>query len=134
VPHPQCPEGSPVETYSVPSGEECKKVVSRVLRDLLRNQGFKPNQIIILSPHRLEHSSVAGLDEVDGTPLKGFPCGVEGAIQHATISGFKGLESDAVVLIDVNPEDPRSDARAQYVAASRAKHFLAVIQKVVGEP
>ena len=46
---------------------------------------------------------------------------------HATISGFKGLEADVIILVDINPNDPRCDRSALYVAASRARHRLFVL-------
>jgi DNA helicase IV len=50
-----------------------------------------------------------------------------GSLAHATISAFKGLEADVVVLLDLDPEDPRSSREARYVAATRARHRLYVI-------
>jgi hypothetical protein len=47
-------------------------------------------------------------------------------IRFSTIAGFKGLESDAVILIDGN--DLSKDASDDfYVAASRAKALLVVL-------
>ena len=43
---------------------------------------------------------------------------------------FKGLEADAVVILCEPPEEP-DDLMEQYVARSRAKHVLVVIE--VGE-
>ncbi|MEC9123745.1 MAG: hypothetical protein VX969_06315, partial [Verrucomicrobiota bacterium] len=42
---------------------------------------------------------------------------------------FKGLEADAVVILCEPPEEP-DDLMEQYVARSRAKHVLVVIEVV----
>jgi len=46
----------------------------------------------------------------------------------ATWSRFKGLEADAIVIIDKPDENPQIESRNQYVARSRAKHLLVVIE------
>lgn len=56
----------------------------------------------------------------------------DGGILHATISGFKGLESDAVILADLDPEDPRCSPADLYVTASRAKDVLHQVGKRQG--
>jgi hypothetical protein len=94
-------------------------------RDLLK-QGLKPEQIAVITPHRMEHSSLRGCDTLGGVRLSRDPADRAGAVLHATISGFKGLESDAVLLADIRPGDPRCSREARYVAASRAKHILQV--------
>ena len=53
-----------------------------------------------------------------------------GAILHTTISAFKGLESDVLILADIDPEDSRCDRNARYVAASRAKSRLYVFGRL----
>jgi hypothetical protein len=67
-----------------------------------------------------------GTSTLGGVPLTPDPTSRTGAILHATVSGFKGLESDAVLLADIRPDDPRCSRDARYVAASRAKHILQV--------
>ena len=46
----------------------------------------------------------------------------------ASWSRFKGLEADAVVIIDVPAKDPCFVEVNQYVARSRAKHLLTIIE------
>jgi superfamily I DNA/RNA helicase len=126
-PHRRSPEGSPVEFIQATSEEECRKALADVVQRLLTQEGVAPSQIAILSPHRLEHSSLAGITKLAGIPLKAAPNDDDGAIPHATISGFKGLEADVIILVDINPGDPRCDRSALYVAASRARHRLFIL-------
>jgi DNA helicase IV len=53
----------------------------------------------------------------------------QGRVLHTTIGRFKGLESDVVIMLDVDPDDPRCGRHERYVAASRAKHRLYVFTR-----
>lgn len=48
---------------------------------------------------------------------------------HTTIPTFKGLESDVMILADIDPRDERCSLNARYVAASRARLVLHVWAK-----
>jgi DNA helicase IV len=52
-------------------------------------------------------------------------------VLFSTVKSFKGLEADAVILIDSPSEEGSSffGRPDYYVACSRAKHLLAVIHK-----
>jgi hypothetical protein len=128
VPHFHCPEGTPIEIHKVQTPSECRQVVFRMISRLIKNEGFAPEQIVVLSAHRPEHSSLAGITEIDGTLLSPTLDLVPGVIRHTTIRKFKGLESEAVILIDSMQTDPLCDSSARYVAVSRAKHFLGVLE------
>ena len=110
--------------------KELQKCVTRVLREWL-DRGVDPQQITILSPRSYERSLLASIDPsrlprrlVDVT--KGETPD-DRRIQFSTIAGFKGLEADAVLLIDLDDlVDP--DTRALlYVGASRAKTLMTLI-------
>jgi len=40
---------------------------------------------------------------------------------------FKGCESDAVILLDVDPSDSRWDKTGLYSAMTRARHLLGIV-------
>src|SRR5579864_4248118 len=48
------------------------------------------------------------------------------AIRYSTIAGFKGLESDAIVVVGVDELPSESVHSLLYVAASRARALLAI--------
>ena len=52
-------------------------------------------------------------------------------ILFSTVKGFKGLEADAILLIDIPPTDEASLFKKAdyYVACSRAKHLLVVLSE-----
>ncbi|MFC1765867.1 ATP-binding domain-containing protein, partial [Planctomycetota bacterium] len=44
-----------------------------------------------------------------------------------TIKGFKGLEADAIILVDASMPNPGFTLQDAYVACSRAKHELFIV-------
>jgi superfamily I DNA/RNA helicase len=54
------------------------------------------------------------------------------AIRFTTISSFKGLESDCVILCGVREGDDKAGPRYPYVGCSRAKHVLDVVRRSDG--
>jgi hypothetical protein len=111
---------------------EHRKLVGQQIRTWI-DQGFRPQDITILSPVRRMNSVLA-----DGLPA-GTPCSlVDGplldrsthpkAAQFSTVAAFKGLESDAVLLLDA-PHLGRIDMAATvYVGMTRARAVLSVLR------
>jgi UvrD-like helicase C-terminal domain/Nuclease-related domain len=56
-----------------------------------------------------------------------------GQVHFATLQGFKGLEADAVVLCESQKGNPNSSEQHLYIAASRARHVLAVAEYTSAE-
>jgi hypothetical protein len=93
------------------------------------DSGLRPDQITVLSPRRFERSVAS---RVDRRKLPGPLVDVSAArhaddsLRFSTIARFKGLESDAIAVVDI---DDLEDARALleiYIGASRARALLAV--------
>lgn len=109
-----------------------RKLVGQQIRTWIE-QGFRPRDITILSPVRRVNSVLA-----EGLPV-GTPCSlVDGplldrstapkAVQFSTVAAFKGLESDAVLLLDA-PNLGRTDTRASlYVGMTRARAVLSILR------
>ncbi|MDP4744691.1 MAG: NERD domain-containing protein [Porticoccaceae bacterium] len=107
--------------------------VQQILRDWIKKGKLKPAQIAILCPTTKKLSSCRGLGKVGDVEVnEDVDAWRSGAtILFSTIRNFKGLEADAVILIDV-PQGGRSEyfeTSDYYVACSRAKHLLLVIEK-----
>lgn len=124
-----CPEGEEPRFEVQGSPAETRKRLESLVERLLRKEGILPDQIVLLTPHSRARSSLAGADELAGARLVDQPAERDHCLLHATIGAFKGLESDVVILLDVDPDDPRSNLNARYVAASRARHALYVLCK-----
>lgn len=111
---------------------EQRKLVSRQLREWL-DAGVRASDITILSPVRRQNSVLA-----DGLPA-GTPCSlVDGplleratrpnAVQFATVASFKGLESDAVLVLDAPRFGELDGAGTLYVGMTRARALLSVLR------
>ena len=109
------------------SKEETLARVSEIANDLLTVGRLLPDQITILTPHSRKNSSLRDVERIAGVPLSFDPSDRESRILHSTIGAFKGLESDAVILVDIDASDPLSNHKARYVASSRARHALYVL-------
>lgn len=100
---------------------------------------IRPDQIAVVTRGKVENSSVASLKQLSGIPvvrsLADWKAGK--GILVTSLYRFKGLEADALVLVDVQPPDPKAPASGFrpehfYVGCSRAKHLLTVISQVDG--
>jgi superfamily I DNA/RNA helicase len=98
----------------------------------LINDGLNPGQIVILSRFKLENSSVASVileDRLNIGTWEGPQPG-NGQVRFSTIGAFKGLESDAVLLVDVKDlSDPIMNPEL-YVGSSRARTILQVFMNI----
>ncbi len=121
-------DGPPVEYlwWEDPTDER-RQVAKRV--GALLHEGFAPDQITLLSPHRLQNSCMAEDPVVGKGPLTDISRGgwtdrTDG-VRFSTVASFKGLESDVVVLVDL--DDLSEDIQPLlYVGASRARVLLVV--------
>ena len=101
------------------NNEQATAVEALLLK--LYAEGITPDQIVILSPVRLENSAVAQICNnrfsISETPQKN-------GILFCTIDGFKGLESSVVVLTDIYSLDSEKRLNRLYVGMTRAKSLL----------
>ena len=96
----------------------------------LTNSGIPVDDIFILSPRRLENSVLADVEKVDELPL--VDCSrtldpPQECLRFSTIHSFKGLESQVVIIVDIEDvDDPRSQSLL-YVGMSRARGLLILL-------
>ena len=89
--------------------------------------GLKMSQVAVLAPGFTEKKWPAHFDTIPLT--KSFEqWNREECVLIASWSRFKGLEADAIVIIETPSSDDAKDKANRYVARSRAKHLLTVIQ------
>jgi hypothetical protein len=90
---------------------------------------MRSQDIVILSPYRLENSCLAS--GLVSCPVSIRECDDGGAHQgkaigYCTIASFKGLEADIVLLVDIDDlRDPKG-LLSVYVGASRPRTLLHV--------
>lgn len=116
--------GEPVDFYVCNAPEDqAKKLIDCVKG--LKKKGFKSSAITILSVKRRENSIINLCDR------EKFIIGNYGEdpdtyfAMFSTVQSFKGLESEIVILVDV---DDYSDTRLMYIALSRARSKLIVLE------
>jgi hypothetical protein len=127
-PHPRAPKGDPISVHNTSKPSKVVRELDGLVRKLER-EGVRPDRIAILTPHTLKHSSLAGVHSLADVPIADDPLDRAGRLLHATIRAFKGLESDVLVMVDIDPEDENCSRLDRYVAASRARQVLHVFGK-----
>ena len=88
--------------------------------------GLKPSQVAVLAPGSAKENCPDQFGSVPVTTKFDAWRADEGVLLSSA-KRFKGLEADAVVIICV-PSDAPDDLMEQYVARSRAKHILVVVE------
>lgn len=128
-------EGAPVGdkplNISFDNETEIKNFIKKTTSNWLKGK-LTYSQIAILSPNKKSKSAVRDLLTIDNSV---FTEDVESwksskGILYSTIKNFKGLEADAVILVDI-PLDEKNQyfkTADYYVACSRAKHLLIIVK------
>jgi hypothetical protein len=117
-------DGLPVKTrFYKPHNQS--DALSAVLRSLL-NDDVAPHQITVLSPRRSEDCCAAQLTAPNLTLVtrnNGWKVGSQlvNAITYCTVSSFKGLENDFIVLTDVDELSTDWWKGVVYVGMTRAR-------------
>ena len=90
-------------------------------------KGFKKSQIAILTVKTLNKTLLSGYDSIGGYRLARD--GEGDGVLFTTARKFKGLESDVVIVIDIDKKSFENNKAkcVFYVASSRAKHCLTYI-------
>jgi superfamily I DNA/RNA helicase len=128
--HPDAPEGLDPEFVEAKGTDAQQHGIASKLKEWLEDGRLAPSQIAILSPNRVSRSSMHGVERFGDVPVTNDVAAWKSGrgVLFSTIRAFKGLESDAVLMIDVPEPDSRKhfSSADYYVGASRAKHLLAV--------
>jgi DNA helicase IV len=120
-------EGEKVEQVWYAEDAQLRRDLSKLISKLISG-GLSPQNLVVLGPRRLEKSAVSDglvnspyqLVEIDGRSSE------KSAITYSTISGFKGLEADVVIVIEAGDLLREHSKSSLYVATSRPRAMLAV--------
>lgn len=121
------PEGRPPEFVVAAGAREQSRALSRVLHRLIRDDNVPPGSIAVLVSSR---RAVPGL--LQAGRIGAFEVTTEHDDDRArvlveSVTRFKGLERDVIVLVRMDPVDYCEFAPMLYVGASRARSQLVVI-------
>jgi len=121
-------DGRPVEMVTYPDGAPESAVVSEVKRALerLRNAGANLDDIVVLSPRR---SGAVWRQREFGQCRLYSSDAPDGNVYYDTIYGFKGQDSTAVLLVELEQAADTGESLEAliYVGTSRAKALLIVV-------
>ncbi|MGW5769040.1 NERD domain-containing protein [Streptomyces longwoodensis] len=114
--------------------EEQQRLLADRLSQLTR-EGFRPEDIVVLSPLRNDQSAAGSCrDPRWQNRLVPFGSPRPGAVRYGTVHAFKGLDSPAVILTDIASFGSARDQTLFYVGASRARDELTVLMSQDARP
>lgn len=124
------PDGVPVSEIFCATDQEARKELSRILHQLVQEQGIEPDRIVIIGGHKLEHTFLADNQKAGNFLIEHEPEPDSKAIRYCTYMKFKGCEADAVIVLGYDPKDPGwARPNALYAAMSRAKYLLYILHR-----
>jgi len=123
-------EGPDVELHQAQEGKAASKVGGIVTRWIA--DGFcRADEILVLSPHgEKSRSGLAGREMIGAWKLADYEQKAPGQVSFLSVNKAKGLDSLAVILIDLEPFPSLGDEQDRmdyFMGASRARQLLAVV-------
>ena len=126
---PEQPVGMSVEHRYWREASEVLKALTETINPLVKG-GVPMEDIVILSPRRLENSALADIGQICDVPLVDCSRSLDTpqrCIKFSTIQSFKGLESQVVIIVDIDEVEEDWSQSLLYVGMSRARSHLTLI-------
>jgi hypothetical protein len=127
---------SPNLIVAATAADQKKTTASQVAEWTASPARLRSDQIAVVTRGKVELSSLADISSIDGKRIvKNIEEWKSGqGILLTSLYKFKGLEADALILVDIEPTDvnaPPYGFRPEhyYVGCSRAKHLLTIISR-----
>lgn len=119
------PEGRPAEVIAAAAGSEVD-ALRRVVHRLARDEGVGLDQIVVLTPRAQHRSALPDGARLGNVRLTwGEPGPNE--LRATSIARFKGLESDVVILMELDQAYYETRTALIHVALTRARHHVVII-------
>lgn len=132
------PLGGKPNISKAPSFVSMKGIVMTVIEQLVHQHDLGPAQIVLIGPKNFENGSLADVQQIAGVTLtddiRSWRRGE--AILVTIARSFKGLETDAVVLYDLDRISEGFSTIDLYVACTRARshvHFCVTGKEMIAE-
>lgn len=123
------PEGRDVDVRIYNSTQDMLSKVSQFITNLIAEEQISPQDIVVLTPRSIERSALNQLT-LQNAPISKRKR-TKGTVLISSVYQFKGLDSDFVVVVELDEQFARKPAERQsshcYTAFSRAKHHLVVL-------
>jgi ATP:corrinoid adenosyltransferase len=114
-----------ISYYATPSQQ--RKELGKTLERLFK-ESYSGDDIVVLSPKAGERCAAASItDKPWSNQFAAFEAASTGQIRYATIQSFKGLDSPAIVITDIEHVDGDMSSSLFYVATTRALERLCII-------
>ncbi len=106
--------------------EDAHQTIGSIIRSYTQ-QGIQKKQIVVLTVKTEDSSILSGVSSVGGYPLVSNRD--DKGILFTSSRNFKGLESDVVIIVDVDDSCILDDGKRRvfYVGSLRARHFLDIV-------
>ena len=121
--------GPPVEHRYWESSDELVDILTKVIEGLLKD-GTTIDNIMVLSPRRLSNSALRGVREIARFPLVDVSRNLHvplPSLKYSTVHSYKGLESQVVIIVDIEEVDGDEHQALLYVGMSRARGLLVLM-------
>ncbi len=122
------PDGAQVELLRYRTPDEMVEHVRKQLHRLVAEEKIGADRITVLSTHTTKRSHLAHHRRLGNLNLSPRPQGPN-QVRFTSLQAFKGLESDVVLLVDVDGNPHSCSKRHLYVAATRARALLIVLEE-----
>ncbi len=121
-----------ISYYATPSQQ--RKELAKILERLFK-ESYSGDDIVVLSPKAGTRCAAASVSEKPWSDqLVPFAAASTGQIRYTTIQNFKGLDSPAVVVTDIEHVDSDMFSSLFYVATTRALERLCIIVHETAKP
>jgi hypothetical protein len=114
--------------------EDTAATIQQIITQWIEEGWCREEDILILSPHRdQEGTSLKGIKKIGALKLVDGHHQEPDALHLLSINRAKGLDEAAVIVIDLPPFNPKGETQDQYnhfMAASRARQLLAIVERV----
>lgn len=117
-------EGRAVEFVEVADANQLTATLSKVLHRLIRDEQFRAEEIAILTGRGRATTALAGLERIGAFRVGPLPV-LPGVVAVDTIRRFKGLDSRAVVLVEI--DHLTDEPELICVGITRARTHLVVL-------
>ena len=131
--------GPAVQVLQAGSAQQSADLLAQEIERLVDHGGLEPSELTLLSPRAYADSSAAllpaGLQSriivLDEYSLRHFP---PPGIGFATITNFKGIENEAVIVIDLPPPGKDQTTNGEYyVGMSRGRSLLSLVYTPIND-
>ncbi len=120
--------GLPVERRYWRTPSDLRRFLENRIDLLTAKEEVSIQDIVLLSPYKMRDSRLSGVEKISRFPLTNISNAKNvagaGELKFSNIKSFKGLESQVVIIVDIDRIDKDEHRAFLYVAMSRARSLL----------